>query len=224
MDSRKLYEWSVQWGMTFNPVKCVHMEVGRDIPSFTVKLNGTTIPQASSAKYLGVFIQNTFKWHEHISAISKKGNKALGLIRRTLFNSSSRTKLTAYNAVVKPILEYACQVWSPYNKSSIEMLEAIQRRAIRWIFRLSQLESVTDCMEKNNISTLEIRRKELDTNFIEKIESGLYELNINNYVSFNQSYFTRNGTVAPHFRLNQFKFSFYNRTRVLLDGQAPPSS
>ena len=218
-----LYEWSVKWGMTFNPAKCVHMEVGREIPSFTLQLNGT-IPQSNSVKYLGVHIENNFKWHEHISIITKKANKALGLIRRTLFNTNCRTKLIAYNAVVRPILEYACQVWSPYNKSSIDMLETIQRRAIRWIFRLGQLDSVTECMESNNISTLEVRRQELDQNFIKRLEFGLYDLDINDYVSFNQTYCTRNGTIAPHFRLNQFKFSFYNRTRVLLDGKAPSPS
>lgn len=212
-----LHDWSVKWGMTFNASKCVHLQLGKDVPDFTIFMNGTAIPQASSIKYLGVFIHNNLKWNEHISKVISKSNKTLGLIRRCLFSASTDTKLTAYNAVVRPILEYACQVWSPHNKSLIARLETIQRRAVRWAYRLGPLESVTTCMEENNIKELVIRRQELDLNFIKRIEFGLYDLDLNDYISFNQIHFTRGGTIAPHFHLDQFKFSFYNRTRTLIN-------
>ena len=31
--------------------------------------------------------------------------------------------------MVRPIMEYACTVWSPYTKKNIQILEAVQRRA-----------------------------------------------------------------------------------------------
>ena len=72
-------------------------------------------------------------------------------------------------------------------------------------------------MEDNTIVQLENRRKELDEKFVKNIEFGLSDININN-VSFNNSHFTRHSAINPHYRLNQFKYSFYNRMSSSLCG------
>ena len=87
-----LYEWSLKWRMTFNANMCVHMQLGKDRPSFTLYMHGSAIPQNNSIKYLGVYIQRHLKWYHHTLEITKKSNKALGLITRCLFNASSDTK------------------------------------------------------------------------------------------------------------------------------------
>ena len=74
-------------------------------------------------------------------------------------------------------------------------------------------------MKDNTIMQLKDRRKELDDKFIKKIEFGLYDININNYVSFNLSHFTRHSSaINPQYRLDQFKYSFYNRMSSSLHG------
>ena len=85
-------------------------------------------------------------------------------------------------SVVRPVLEYASQVWSPHTKKLIQQLETIPRRAVRWIFKLKRLDSVTDCMLENGIEELEIRRQELDLKTLRKIEFGHYGVDL--------SYFT----------------------------------
>ena len=100
-------------------------------------------------------------------------------------------KLISFNTIVCPILEYASPVWSLYNKGLIEKLETVQRRAVKWAYGFATLESITDCME---------------------------DIDINNYVSFNLSHFTRHSAINPHYRLDQFKYSFYNRMSSSLHG------
>ena len=107
------------------------------------------------------------------------------------FNASTEIELIAFNTVVRPVLEYASQVWSPHTRKLIEKLETIQRWAVRWIFKLKILDSVTDCMLENGIEELEIRRQELDLKTLRKIEFGHYDVDLNNYVSFNLTYLTR---------------------------------
>ena len=127
-----LYEWSIKLGMLFIPDKCMHMEVGRDTPTFKLFMNDIAIPQTSSLKYLGVYIQSDLKWHQHIHSVVNKSNKAFFMMIRCLFNATSEIKLIAFNSttVVRPVLEYASQVWSPHTKQLIEQLETIQRRAV----------------------------------------------------------------------------------------------
>jgi len=81
----------------------------------------------------------------------KKGNKLLAMIGRCLFSASTDTKMIAFNTVVRPVLEYASQVWPPYIKTLIDKVETFQRRAVKWAYRLGPVESVSECMIKNNI-------------------------------------------------------------------------
>ena len=112
---------------------CVHMQLDKDRPSFTLYLNGSAIPQNNGIKYLDVYIQSDLKWHPHTLEITKKSNKARGLITRCLFNVSSDTKMIFFNTIVRPILEHASPVWSSYNKGLIEKLEKVQRRAVKYL-------------------------------------------------------------------------------------------
>lgn len=212
----QLCDWSTKWGMNFNPSKCMHMEVGRNLPNFKLFMNGVAIPQTSNLKYLGVFIQSDLKWHHHIQSIVNKSNKTLFMMIRCLFNTSFKTKMIAFNTVVRPVLEYASQVWSPHTKALIDQIERIQRRAVRWIFRLEKLDSVSECMEANSVEKLEKRRQDLDLTFLKKIEFGLYDLDLNSYINFNQAYLTRHGAINPHFGTDQYKFSFFNRMLPLV--------
>ncbi|KAF6039593.1 SPHK1 [Bugula neritina] len=107
------------------------MTLGKNLPSFRLFINGVAIPQTCGLKYLGVYIQSDLKWHEHTVNTVKKGNKLLAMIGRCLFSASTETKMITFNTVVRPVLEYASQVWSPYIKTLIDNVETVQRRAVK---------------------------------------------------------------------------------------------
>ena len=62
-----------------------------------------------------------------------QANKVLGLIRRTFGSHNPEGVSTAYKTLVRPILEYGCQVWNPYLVKHIKSIESVQRRATRVI-------------------------------------------------------------------------------------------
>ena len=209
-----LGKWSDTWGMKFNPSKCVHLRVGRRVhPDIDLTLNGVTIPKSSSVKYLGVNIHESLKWTEHVVEVAKKANKTLGMLRRCLSDADPKTCMLAYNSIVRPTLEYASQVWSPHTKCLSEKLEKIQRRAIRWAYRISRMDSVCDEMSNHDILSLSDRRDELDLRFLVKIQVGEYYIELKDYIRFNATHNTRGKTINPHFSTNIYKFSFYNRMR-----------
>ena len=49
-----------------------------------------------------------------------------------MFGCNSEARCRAYKAIVRPLLEYACVVWSPHTVKDVNLLEAVQRRAARW--------------------------------------------------------------------------------------------
>ena len=208
-----LYKWACDWGMSFNPGKCVHVQVGKPTPNLNITLGNEPIPSSDYIKYLGVHIQSNLKWNMHISTITAKANRSLGLIRRNLAEAPCKTKLVAYKTIVRPILEYATPVWSPHNVGLINDVEKVQRRAVRWTYHMKKLDSVTDCMSRNNIISLQNRRDELDILLLRKIEAGLYDIQLNTYVRFTTHHNTRGKVISWTQNINQWRYSYYNRVR-----------
>ena len=91
--------------------------------------------------------------------INFKANRVLGLIRRTFGSKDPVPIKTAFIALVRPILEYACPVWNPYLVKHIHSIESIQRRATRLI--CGSHNSYTERLTELNWSTLELTRKYL---------------------------------------------------------------
>ena len=69
----------------------------------------------------------------HIDNITSNGNKSLGYLKRNLQISNPEVKSRAYQALVRPKLEYSCSIWDPYTHDNINKLEMIQRRAARYV-------------------------------------------------------------------------------------------
>ena len=94
---------------------------------------------------LGVTISKDLSWNTHINNITSTPNKTLGFVKRNVVTKNKDIKTMAYNSLVRPQVEYASVVWSPYTKDNINKIEKVQRRAARWVTNdYSSYSSVTD--------------------------------------------------------------------------------
>ena len=73
------------------------------------------------------------EWNDHCQFIFSKATKCLNRTRRVMYGFTQAAKFNAYKVLVRPHLEYACAVWSPYMAKDISLLESMQHRAARWI-------------------------------------------------------------------------------------------
>jgi hypothetical protein len=213
-DVTRLHDWSVRWAMEFNPRKCIHMQIGSEQPDISLQLGASQIPHDNTVKYLGLHISSNLKWKVHITKITAKANRSLGMIKRCLRFAPAKTKTTAFNTIVRPILEYATQAWSPHNIGLDKTVDKVQRNAVRWIHHLHKFDSVTDCMHAHDICSLSDRRKTLDLQFLRKIEAGLYEIKLNHYIRFTSFRDTRGKTISWQHNTNQWRYSYYNRMKT----------
>ena len=83
---------------------------------YDYKLHGTALEHVTLAKYLGLTFQHNMKWNTHINNITSSANRSLGFLRRNIQVNSAELKTVAYNALVRPLLEYAPSVWDPNTK------------------------------------------------------------------------------------------------------------
>jgi hypothetical protein len=73
------------------------------------------------------------KWKHHIIGCASRANVMLGKLKRSFKNINEKSFKKLYTAFVRPHMEFAVPVWSPYLKSDIETLVKVQRRAIKWV-------------------------------------------------------------------------------------------
>ena len=115
---------------------------------------------------------STFPQHYHgmiiLTLIISKANKVLTLIYRTCTNECDQlTLLTLYKSLVRPQLEYASQVWSPYTKGKIMAIERVQRRATKFILKCDFSITYPERLVKLGLLPLEFRREVSDLCFFQ---------------------------------------------------------
>ena len=133
--------------MLFNPTKCESICISnKKNPIVNVGdyyIQNTPIRSVSSVKYLGVTIDERLSFNEHINRISHRANSIKALLQRNIKSCPLKVKDNCYKTMVRPIMEYACTVWSPYTRKNIQGLEAVQRRAARFVKMITDLPPVS---------------------------------------------------------------------------------
>jgi len=85
-------------------------------------------------------------WSEHIRQITSKASIIrLRFLQHNLHNCPISTKISCYESLIKPVLEYACVVWDPYLQKDILAVEAVQRHCARFVD--NNYASVTTMLE-----------------------------------------------------------------------------
>ena len=121
--------------MQFNISKCVHLTITNKTKasSHQYSLFGHPISKVASHAYLGVKLDYKLSWAKHITEITTKSSKVLGMVKITLGPCKPKVKDTAYNVLVRPKLEYASPIWNPHTSSQINRLERIHHYAARFV-------------------------------------------------------------------------------------------
>ena len=119
-DLTELEKWSDKWQIQFNLSKCVHLPITNKTKpsSHQYSLFGHPLSKVASHSYLGVKLDSKLSWAKHITEITSKSSKVLGMVKRTLGPCKPEVKGTAYNMLVRPKLEYASPNLEPTQKLS----------------------------------------------------------------------------------------------------------
>ena len=136
-DLNKLAQWEEAWLMKFKVAKC-HSEWRSTLPKqfiYDYSLHNQVLENVPSAKYLGITITDDLNCGQHINNVTSKATETLGFLYRNLTLAPKETKVAAYQALVRPQLEYAAPIWNPHHQTEINRIEKVQRTAARWAWR-----------------------------------------------------------------------------------------
>ena len=131
-----MVEWTGKSLLKFHPDECVHMTIGKsklDARTYTLGQNGPVIRKVKEEKDIGIIFDAELKFSSHISEKVNKANSIMGLVRRTFTHLDKGNFALLFKSLVRPHLEFANQVWSPYLQKHIQVIENVQRRATKLI-------------------------------------------------------------------------------------------
>ena len=135
-DIDSLEEWSNIWLLKFHPDKCHVLTTGRfENIQYThrYQVNDRELEHVFEEKDLGVVMDSNLNFEDHIIAKVNKANSIMGLIRRSFSFLDVNLFKKLYISYVRPHLEYAQAVWSPYLTKHVNLLDNVQIRATKLV-------------------------------------------------------------------------------------------
>ena len=96
-------------------------------PPPPLRLNNNNVSQASSQKHLGLTLDNRLTFDEHLTNVSNKISKTIGLLRKLQNILPRPALLTIYKCFKRPHLDYGDIIYDQaYDVSFHQKLELIQ--------------------------------------------------------------------------------------------------
>jgi hypothetical protein len=166
-DINKLSEWCDTWQVKFNDLKCKVLHFGKRNPKYEYKLkvkgsdNWYILESSDCEKDLGVMLSSNLKWGKQVTCAVAKANSILGRIKNSFSYFDVEMAKLVYTVFVRPHLEFAIPVWSPYLECDIKRLESVQHRATRVVKGIKKMK-YEDRLKIYGLTDLRTRRERGD--------------------------------------------------------------
>ena len=98
--------------------------------------NSSKIDQVNSTKFLGVTIDATLSFHEHIISIKSKIARGIGILYKCKNILNRNALVTLYYSFIYPYLTYCMCIWGRSIKTYLEPLFKMQKKIVRLICKM----------------------------------------------------------------------------------------
>ena len=118
-DLTNLQNWSDKWLLQFNAEKCKVMHVVHNYgQQYTITQGNQkyNLHETVEEKGLGIIVTDSLSTSTQCAEAAKKAMRVLGMVRRQFKDMDKECFTLMYRTFIRPHLEYAIQVWSPYKR------------------------------------------------------------------------------------------------------------
>ena len=192
-DLNNVSVWLDTWQLSVSASKCTVLPLAltghRTCEEYL--LNGNPVPICdSSVRDLGVYISSDLVPRYHVNKLTSNAFSRAGLIFKCFKTRDQLFLKRMFNTYVRPLVEFATPVWSPYNLNLIMSVERVQRNFTSKIPNLKHLDYPSR-LAALNMDSLELRRLKYDLIELFKMVKGFSVLKFDEYFTYKQVTHTR---------------------------------
>ena len=150
----KIAAWSRNNKINFNEDKSLLMIVSRrkrkESKEIKVYLNNKPLKQVTTMKYLGIIIDNKFKFSDHISYAAERSSKlihSLSKAAKLSWGLNHKALKTIYKGAILPLLLYGAPVWAEamrfeYNRRKYVRVQRLINIKVAKAFRTTSSDAL----------------------------------------------------------------------------------
>jgi hypothetical protein len=204
----KLYEWFSCNKLTLNVDKtCYTIFTNRVRPQRNVKLNGTNITYVSSAKYLGVYLDENLTWTDHINFISNKLIKlSSALYYLSSFINMSHVR-QIYFSYIFPYVKYGIEIYGRCPNYNMKRIQITQNRLLKILCHRKKTDSATALHQELKLLTIVQIRDLFTSIFVYKQQNNLLPNIFASYYKRNDELCLRTTRQSENIHLPKYRTS-----------------
>lgn len=176
-DARRLVRFFNRWKIRINAGKTVVMfhtkRRLKQLPPNEMTINGTQVPVTSTARYLGVHLDNRLTFKDHMDKKCLQASNAIRrlypFLRRNNF-ATKKLKLKIYKTYIRPILSYGAPIISDASVSQKLKLERKQNQAMRLVLNAQRSAKIREMQTKLKLESMSEFLQRIQRKFLEKCE------------------------------------------------------
>ena len=169
----------------------------KKLQDINIKINDQILAEASSAKYLGVYIDNKLQWNTHISNIKLRLSKGVSILAKIRHFVPKSVLRSLYFTFVNAHIDYNLLNWGIAPLANIEMISRKTRKAIRLISFKPYDEESIPLFKLHSILPLEETFLLKQAKFMWKLQNELLPPSLTRNFNLN----SRNQLTISHNRL-----------------------
>jgi hypothetical protein len=131
-----------------------------------LKMYGAPLGWVEEYEYLGLTFASDLSWGSHIAGVIEKAKRRAGEWKQlfTLRRLSRSSRIGFYQSMIRPLLEFACSVWTPNSKQA-ESLEAVQLMCLRWVIPCAMSTPASAIRCELGVASLSTRRMQIELRY-----------------------------------------------------------
>ena len=146
-DLSRIRLWLKRHKLTLNVSKSKFILIGgsrrlKSFGSITLKIEEQEFEQVTSYKYLGVKINETLTWSDHVESIRKRVTQRPGLLQRIKHLLLEYSRELLVSSLILPLLDYADIVLGNINnKKLMDSLQVLHNKTAKFVLNLPNRDS-----------------------------------------------------------------------------------
>lgn len=158
----KLYEWCKANKLTINTDKTCFLifharnkPVPADLKTLAIEELGIVLNRVPSVQYLGVYIDETLNWHDHVNHVCQSLVKYFGIFNQIKHFVSKKLARQLYFAFIYSRIKYGIEVYGTCASSILNKIQIMQNRLLKLLLRI-HYRTPTDALH-GNIQVLKVK-------------------------------------------------------------------